>query len=77
MRIALEAGAHSPWVSRRLGALDREVLVANPRKLRLIAESDAKHDRADAQLLARLAHVGPALLSPIHSRSAGPRSISR
>jgi transposase len=44
--------------------------VANPRKLRLIAESDAKHDRADAQLLARLAHVGPALLAPIHTRSA-------
>lgn len=70
MRIALEAGTHSPWVSRLLIALGHEVLVANPRKLRLIAESDAKHDRADARLLARLAHVGPALLSPIHSRSA-------
>jgi transposase len=70
MRIALEAGTHSPWVSRLLGALGHEVLVANPRKLRLIAESDAKHDRADARLLARLAHVGPALLAPIQSRSA-------
>jgi transposase len=70
MRIALEAGTHSPWISRLLVALGHEVLVANPRKLRLIAESDAKHDRADAQLLARLAHVGPTLLSPIHVRSA-------
>jgi transposase len=70
MRIALEAGTHSPWISRLLIALGHEVLVANPRKLRLIAESDAKHDRADAHLLARLAHVGPALLSPIHTRSA-------
>ena len=70
MRIALEAGTHSPWISRLLIALGHEVLVANPRKLRLIAESDAKHDRADAQLLARLAHVGPALLAPIHTRSA-------
>ena len=70
MRIALEAGTHSPWISRLLSALGHEVLVANPRKLRLIAESDAKHDRADAQLLARLAHVGPALLAPIHTRSA-------
>jgi len=70
MRIALEAGTHSPWISRLLIALGHEALVANPRKLRLIAESDAKHDRADAQLLARLAHVGPALLSPIHTRSA-------
>ena len=70
MRIALEAGTHSPWISRLLIALGHEVLVANPRKLRLIAESDAKHDRADAQFLARLAHVGPALLAPIHTRSA-------
>jgi len=69
-RIALEAGTHSPWISRLLTAWGHEVLVANPRKLRLIAESDAKHDRADARLLARLAHVGPALLSPIHTRSA-------
>jgi transposase len=70
MRIALEAGTHSPWISRLLIALGHEALVANPRKLRLIAESDAKHDRADAQLLARLAHVGPALLAPIQTRSA-------
>jgi transposase len=70
MRIALEAGTHSPWISRLLITLGHEVLVANPRKLRLIAASDAKHDRADARLLARLAHVGPALLSPIHTRSA-------
>ena len=70
MRIALEAVTHSPWISRLLIALGHEVLVANPRKLRLIAESDSKHDRADARLLARLAHVGPALLSPIHTRSA-------
>jgi transposase len=70
MRMALEAGTHSPWISRLLMALGHEVLVANPRKLRLIAESDAKHDRADAELLARLAHVGPALLAHIQTRSA-------
>jgi transposase len=70
LRIALEAGTHSPWVSRLLTALGHEVLVANPRKVRLISENDAKRDRADARLLARLAQVGPALLSPIHHRSA-------
>src|SRR3954454_15845117 len=36
-RIALEAGTHSPWISRLLTAWGHEVLVANPRKLRLIA----------------------------------------
>jgi transposase len=70
MRIALEAGTHSPWISRLLIALGHDVLVANPRKVRLIAESNGKHDRADARLLAPLAHVGPSLLSPIQSRSA-------
>jgi transposase len=70
LRIALEVGTHSPWVSRLLTRLDHQVLVANPRKVRLISENDSKHDRADARLLARLAQVGPALLSPIHHRSA-------
>jgi transposase len=36
LRIAIEAGTHSPWVSRLLEGLGHEVLVANPRKLRLI-----------------------------------------
>jgi transposase len=69
MRIALEAGAHSPWLSRLLVEMGHEVIVANPRNLRMISESDAKNDPADARLLARLAHVGPELLSPIQQRS--------
>ncbi len=69
MRIALEAGTHSAWISRLLADLGHEVIVANPRKLRLISESDSKNDPADARLLARLAHVGPDLLSPIQHRS--------
>ena len=36
LRIVLEAGTHSPWVSRLLAELGHEVIVANPRKLRLI-----------------------------------------
>lgn len=70
MRIALEVGTHSPWVSRLLEELGHEVIVANPRKLRLITESDTKNDRADAALLARLAYAGPDLLSPVQHRSA-------
>ena len=61
MRIAVEVGTHSPWVSRLLKELGHEVIVGNPRKLRLITESDAKNDHADAALLARLAHAGPDL----------------
>ena len=69
MRIALEAGTHSPWISRLLVELGHDVIVANPRNLRMISESDSKNDPADARLLARLAHVGPELLSPIKQRS--------
>ncbi len=36
LRIAIEAGTHSPWVSRVLEGRGHEVLVANARKLRLI-----------------------------------------
>jgi transposase len=36
MRIAIEAGTHSPWVSRVLEECGHEVLVAIARKLRLI-----------------------------------------
>jgi transposase len=36
LRIAIEAGTHSPWVSRVLEECGHEVLVANSRKLRFI-----------------------------------------
>jgi transposase len=36
MRIVIENGTHSPWVSRLLEECGHEVLVANARKLRLI-----------------------------------------
>ena len=69
MRIALEAGTHSAWIHRLLVELGHDVIVANPRKVRLISSSDSKNDPADARTLARLAHVGPELLSPIQPRS--------
>jgi transposase len=69
-RIALEIGTHSPWISRLLSELGHEVIVANARKVRLIAESRKKDDRMDAQTLARLARIDPQLLSPVKHRSA-------
>jgi len=70
MRIALETGTHSPWVSRVLQECGHEVLVANSRKLRLIYENPSKDDRVDALYLARLARVEPGLLSPVQHRGA-------
>jgi hypothetical protein len=52
--IVLEAGLHSPWASPLLGELSHQVIVANPRRLRLIYGNDSKNDRADATCLARV-----------------------
>ena len=69
-RIALETGAHSPWVSRLLTELGYEVIVAHARNVRLIGESSRKDDQLDARTLARLARIDPHLLSPVQHRSA-------
>jgi transposase len=45
-----------------------EVLVANPRKLRLIYANKRKTDEIDAENLARLARVDPRLLYPLKHR---------
>ena len=68
MRIAIEAGTHSPWASRVLEECGHEVLVANPRKLRLIYANKRKTDQIDAENLARLARVDPKLLYPLKHR---------
>jgi transposase len=68
-RVAMEVGTHSRWASHLLTELGHEVLVANARKLRAIYHNPRKGDRADAEMLARLARLDPALLSPIHHRS--------
>jgi transposase len=69
MRIAIEAGTHSPWVSRVLEEeCGHEVLVANPRKTRLIYASKRKSDEIDAENLARLARLDPKLLHPLKHR---------
>ena len=68
-RIAIEVGTHSPWVSRLLQKLGHEVIVANPKQVKLITESSRKDDRLDAQTLARLARIDPQLLRPIQHRS--------
>lgn len=70
MRIALETGTHSPWVSRLLTQWGHEVWVANPRKVRLIGNSRRKNDRLDAQSLTDLLSVRARLLFPIQHISA-------
>jgi len=69
MTVAMETGFHSPWMSRTLKELGVEVIVANARKVALIAKNNTKSDKVDAELLARLARSDLKLLSPITHRS--------
>jgi transposase len=73
-RIAIEVGTHSPWVSRLLKQFGHEVIVANARQVKLISASSSKSDRLDAQMLARLARIDPALLRPIRHRGEKAQS---
>ena len=74
MRIAIEAGTHSPWASRVLEECGHEVLVANARKLRLIYANNRKTDEIDAENLARLARLDPKLLYPLKHRGEGSQA---
>lgn len=66
--VAIEAGTHSPWISRELEDCGCKVLIGNPRKLRVIWSSTQKSDVRDADMLARIARFDPGLLYPIHHR---------
>ena len=68
-RLVIEAGGHSPWISRLGQACGLEVIVANPRRVELISKSDKKTDRTDAETLARLGKSDVELLAPIRHRS--------
>ena len=67
--VVMEAGTHSPWVSRFLQELGLRVIVANPRKTRAIYQNERKSDRHDAMMLARLARMDPTLLHPVEHGS--------
>lgn len=67
-RVVIEVGSHSRWISELLTRQGMEVIVANPRRVRLIAQNTKKTDRQDAELLARLGRVDPTLLAPVVHR---------
>jgi transposase len=51
-RVVVEATASYSWFVEALEPLAQEIVLANPKKLRVIAESTKKTDRLDAQVLA-------------------------
>ena len=68
--LAVETGTHSRWVSEVAQEAGLQVLVGNARKLRAIWQNPQKSDVKDAEMLARIARMDPALLAPIRHRSA-------
>lgn len=73
-RVVLEAGTHSPWVSRQLKSQGHEVLVANARRVRLIYENPNKSDHIDAESLGRVGRIDPKLLAPVQHRELEQQS---
>jgi transposase len=70
MVICLEAGSQSAWAERILRDLGHDIVVANPTRVRLIAEATLKNDHVDAVTLVRLVRADRKLLCPIVHRSA-------
>lgn len=68
--VAIEAGTHSPWISRFLEEMECKVCVGNPRKLRFIWDSQDKSDERDARMLGMVCRIEPRLLSPVRHRGS-------
>ena len=66
--VVIEAGTHSPWISRLLTGMGHEVCVGNPRKLRAIWDADDKSDERDARILGLMYRLEPRLLHAIQHR---------
>jgi transposase len=74
----MEAGTHSPWISRHLEDLGWRVIVSNPRKVRAIYQHERKSDERDALMLARIGRMDPALLYPVrHSSEQAQEDLLR
>ncbi len=74
--LIMEAGCHSPWISRLFESRGHKVIVANPRKLRAIYETDNKNDQRDAEMLARIGRFDRNLLYGIdHKSEAHQRAL--
>jgi transposase len=58
VRVAIEPVCGWRWATQQLADAGMEVHIAHPQKVRLIAQSDEKHDAGDAKMLAELLRSG-------------------
>jgi transposase len=68
-RVVMEVGTHSAWVQEAIRGCGHEVLMANPRLMEGSKRCQRKHDRIDANKLARWGRLDPESLYPIQHRS--------
>jgi len=69
LSVVMEAGTHSPWVSRLFEARGHDVVVGNPRELHFIFRGPKKTDRVDAMKLADVGSLRRRLMHPLRHRS--------
>src|SRR5215471_10941479 len=73
LQAAVEASGITPWVCQLLKDIRVKVVVVNPHRMRLIAESRKKSDRVDAETLAELLRLGG--LPEVHQPSLEARRL--
>ena len=66
--VVMEAGTHSPWISRLVESCGCKAHVGQPRKLRAIWDADDKSDERDARMLGRLYRFDPNMVPPVFHR---------
>jgi len=74
IRVAMECGSSSPWISAYLEKRGFNVYVGNVRKMRAIWDTDNKTDARDAEMIARIARFDVGLLHPIRHRGKEAQS---
>lgn len=74
LKIAIEAGNQTAWIYWHLTEMGAEVTVANPQKVKLIAESRKKTDKVDAKILCELLRLD-GLPEPVHMPSPQARRV--
>jgi transposase len=74
LAVAIEAGNQTAWVYEWLMGLGANVIVVNPAKVKLIAESRRKTDKIDAKILCELLRVN-GLPNPVHMPSAASKAL--
>src|SRR5579863_9586723 len=74
LKVAVEAGNQTAWIHDLLVEMGAAVVVVNPAKVKLIAESRRKTDKIDAKILCELLRLD-ALPHPVHMPGKDAREV--